>query len=220
MLKIQTNRLKIGQIATVLASTGMMLPLTIAPMLTVQAIAPAALAQAAPMTLNLPTRQGEDYGRLVRRAEVAARRAAQQIFNTNPINEIALTVVGENQNLAAPLLTMQVTRADWLRSPDPRQWSTYYRTAEGLLQLQPTAVTQPTPEPAASTPSPTDAPTLAPTDGEPAGTTVRESGNTPLPPAASGTSLPAEDVPTGTPPVINIPAAPAGQLGLPRSILR
>jgi hypothetical protein len=59
MPTIQREKGKTGRwpqrVAAMLAGVGLVLPLTIASTLATQAIAPAAWAQAAPMTLNLPT---------------------------------------------------------------------------------------------------------------------------------------------------------------------
>jgi hypothetical protein len=197
---------------------------------------------------------GESYQTLIRRAEAAARTVAQRTFDNNSqISDVAITIIGESEGLAAPLLTLEVSRAQWRSRPDPQRWATYYQTARALLQMEqpstPTEAGQPTvspdqppsappqPVPTIGQPVPaqpastTSAPTV-PTVGQPTSTpqspaTAQPSttpSSMPTPSAAPNQSTPTQSPPedsvdTSQPPGIEIPAAPSGQLGLPRSIL-
>ena len=102
---------------------------------------------------------GEDYTALARRAETVARTAAQQGFDTDILlTRVVITVLGQNGGQTAPILKMDVGRNDWRNRPDPRYWSSYYRSAPTLLGLEgvaPTGTVQTTPTaPAPVTPVP------------------------------------------------------------------
>ena len=102
---------------------------------------------------------GEDYTALARRAETVARTAAQQGFDTDILlTRVVITVLGQNGGQTAPILKMDVSRNDWRNRPDPRYWSSYYRSAPALLGLEgvaPTGTLQATPmAPAPVTPVP------------------------------------------------------------------
>lgn len=160
---------------------------------------------------------GEDYNALARRAEGAARAVAQQRFDSDILlTRVVITVLGQNGGQIAPILVLDVNRNDWRSRPDPQRWAKYYRSTPVLLELDGSA-----PPPASTAPALPPVPEVPPVPNQ------TEPSNTPtnapqagLTPAAS--SQPAEFLPSGenSPPSINIPAAPAGQVGLPRSILR
>lgn len=106
-----------------------------------------AVAQAVPATsipatianrliLTLEREAEESYPVLERRAEAVARAATQRLFDSDIlVRSVVVTIVAENRGLAAPVLTLQVTREQWRQLPDPQRWSTYYPSAAALLQL-------------------------------------------------------------------------------------
>ncbi len=157
--------------------------------------------------------EGEDYNALVRRAEITARSSAQQKFDSDILlTRVVITVLGQNGGQLAPILVLDVNRNDWRNRPDPQYWAKYYRSARVLLELGDSAPLQALP----TSPTPAQPPTRIP-----GGTPL----NSPLIPGGPppGQPLPANQLlPSGasSPPSINIPAAPAGQVGLPRAILR
>ncbi|MBF2076432.1 MAG: hypothetical protein IGS50_22100 [Synechococcales cyanobacterium C42_A2020_086] len=105
---------------------------------------------------------GEDYNALMRRAELAARAAAQQNFDRDIlVNRVAITVLGQNGGQTAPLLVLDVSRADWRSRPDPQRWATYYSSARRLLELE---GFDPSPEftPGTSPQSPSAVPAILP----------------------------------------------------------
>lgn len=192
-----------------------------------QAIAPQVVFAATyRQEVTLSPEPEETYQTLIRRAEAAARVAAQQGFDNNStVTDVVITVLGEEQEQIVPLLTLNVSRADWRSFPDPQRWATYYRAARTLLQLDPVVTTPPPIQPTPVQPTPTDptaTPTAAPTTPLP--NNIPGSVPTPLPTGTPGQPSPATPTSApgtpGSPVIINIPAAPAGQLGLPRSILR
>lgn len=164
-------------------------------------LAPVADAYTLEEALTVYWVEGEDYAALSRRAEIAARSITQQWFDSDILlTRVVITVLGDNGGQTAPILTLNVSRNDWRSRPDPQRWATYYHSTRTLLDLNstPTTATQP----AANITSPAPASTPARPNSTPYDQTV--------PPPADSAS----------PPTINIPATPPGQVGLPRSILR
>jgi len=115
---------------------------------------PAAAAYTAEDLLTVSWLAGEDYLALARRAEVVARAAAQQGFDTDILlTRVVITVLGQNGGQTAPILKLDVGRNDWRQRPDPRYWASYYRSTPALLGLEgvaPTGILQA--NPAASAP--------------------------------------------------------------------
>jgi hypothetical protein len=121
------------------------------------AMPPAVTAYTVEDLLTITWVAGEDYTALARRAEYAARTSAQQRFDADILlTHVVITVLGQNGGETAPILVMDVNRADWRNRPDPRYWSKYYRStaillelegvpATGTLQPAPTTGTQPAP---------------------------------------------------------------------------
>lgn len=155
--------------------------------------------------------EGEDYNALVRRAEITARSSAQQKFDRDILlTRVVITVLGQNGGQTAPILVLDVNRNDWRNRPDPQYWAKYYRSTRILLELDGSTSLQtapPTPAPSPAIPGgpPLDAPFVP--------------GGSPAPGQATPST---QLLPSGanSPPSINIPAAPVGQVGLPRAILR
>jgi hypothetical protein len=185
------------------------------------------VAQANPyqVAVAIEREAGESYDTLIRRAEAAARVVAQRSFSRDrALNNVAITIMGQSAGAIAPLLSLEVNRTQWSSRPDPRRWATYYLSARALLQLDgsvpvppPAATTAPVPgsqQPAQPGQIPAIAvPASPPVVGQPAQTPA----TTPTTPTVGPTvNTPASDNPVR----IDLPAAPAGQLGLPRSILR
>lgn len=97
---------------------------------------PAAIAYTSRVSLFLTREQGESFESLVRRAEITARAGVQRSFDADLlVTEAIVTVVGENQGIAVPLLTVEVTRNDWRNLPDVEYWARYYAAADSLLGL-------------------------------------------------------------------------------------
>ena len=78
----------------------------------------------------------ETYEGLTRRAEMAARTAAQQSFDRDIlITTVDILVLGENGSSVVPILRLKVDRNDWRNRPDPQLWATYYGSSRTLLEL-------------------------------------------------------------------------------------
>ncbi|MBD1822619.1 hypothetical protein H6F51_08925 [Cyanobacteria bacterium FACHB-DQ100] len=84
--------------------------------------------------VTLDRGSSETYESLVRRAELVARTAAQRGFDRDLLaSEMSIVIVGRNGGMAAPVVTLWVTRSQWQSLPDARRWATYYRNSAGLL---------------------------------------------------------------------------------------
>lgn len=157
------------------------------------AIAPqVAQAYTARVDLVVNRRADESYETLLRRAEAAARAAAQQSFDREIlVTEVAVMVVAESDGATVPLLEMEVTRAQWRNRPDPQQWASYFRSARSLLGFdRPLTSNTPTPAPA---PTPLEDPTSG-----------QSSPQTPMPPVDPNQSV----TPDETSPDLTSPLQP------------
>ena len=87
--------------------------------------------------LSLDRRPNETYETLVGRAEAAARRVAQASFekDTN-VTDVSVIIVAQNQGAIAPILSLKVSRPQWLRQPDAQHWATYFSNAQLLLKFK------------------------------------------------------------------------------------
>jgi hypothetical protein len=96
----------------------------------------AAYAYTARVNLFIYRDPGEDYENFLRRAEMISRAGVQRALDADLLaTEVIVTVVGENQGISVPIMTVQVTRNEWRETPDPQYWTTYYDTASFLLGL-------------------------------------------------------------------------------------
>ncbi len=103
-----------------------------------QAIAPT-MMQASPtrVDVTLDVLENETFDLLLRRAEAVARAATQRSFDREIlITEVNVVIAARKGDNLAPILSLQVTRENWRDRPDPRVWSTYYRTSRRLLNLE------------------------------------------------------------------------------------
>ncbi|WP_448561753.1 hypothetical protein [Trichothermofontia sp.] len=107
----------------------------------------------------------ETYDTFLRRAEQAARAAAQRYFDRDLlVTEVAITVVGESQGSTIPILALRASRYQWRNRPDPSRWITHFATAKALLGFADPVTAVPAPAnpppetapPAAAGPSPSD----------------------------------------------------------------
>ncbi|HEY9640399.1 MAG TPA: hypothetical protein V6C57_07940 [Coleofasciculaceae cyanobacterium] len=123
---------------------------------------PAAWAYTSESNITLQQEPNETYEGLTRRAELAARAAAQRSFDSDIlITTVSVTVLGESGRAIVPILVLEVSRTDWRNRPDPQYWAKYFRTARPLLDLEsPNSdqTSQPTAQPTVITPAPPASP--------------------------------------------------------------
>ncbi|MER3433477.1 MAG: hypothetical protein C4288_08605 [Leptolyngbya sp. ERB_1_1] len=98
-------------------------------------VAPIAVqAYTSRLEVSLDRAPNETYDGLIRRAELVARAATQRGFDRDLLaSEVSVIVVGRNGSMAAPVVTMWVTRSQWQSRPEARRWATYYRNSAVLL---------------------------------------------------------------------------------------
>ncbi|NES94507.1 MAG: hypothetical protein F6K32_04635 [Desertifilum sp. SIO1I2] len=99
------------------------------------AVAPQpARAYTARASVTITRTGGESYQTLLQRAEAAARAAAQRTFDTDLLaTDVSIMIVAQNNGASVPILTLEATRPQWSRRPDPQAWATYLPNAEMLL---------------------------------------------------------------------------------------
>jgi hypothetical protein len=163
-------------------------------------LAQVAHAETTNMLIPLNREPGETYDTLIRRAEATARVLTQRSFNNPALTDVSITITAEREGLIAPLLRLTVNRQQWRSRPEAQYWTTYFETSRALLGLDSGG------------------------DGDalplPSGAASPISGQTPTTPAPSPlpSTVPGDTIPNSPTPVqLDLPAAPSGQLGLPRS---
>jgi len=103
---------------------------------TVVSVPLVAQAYTARVTLFVPRDPDESYETFLRQSEAIARAGIQRSFDADILtSEVILTIIGENQGLAIPVMEVQVTREEWQERPDPQYWARYYNNASTLLDL-------------------------------------------------------------------------------------
>lgn len=88
------------------------------------------------VTLFVPRDPAESYDTFLRQSEAIARAAVQRSFDADLlVSEVVITIIGDNQGIAVPVMEVQVTRNEWQQRPDPQYWARYYDNASILLDL-------------------------------------------------------------------------------------
>ena len=101
------------------------------------AIASAAIAERREVDIRIPINKDEGFTIMTRKAEVLARSAAQRTFDRDVlVSDVSVKVTAENQENAAIILQMIVSRSNWASRPDPKVWATYFPMAKALIGLQ------------------------------------------------------------------------------------
>ncbi len=94
---------------------------------------PAVQAYTSRHTVFLVRAGGESFDTLVQRSEIVARAAIQRSFDVDVlITDVVITVVGDNQGIAIPILMVPVSRNDWQANPDVRAWARYFEASRNL----------------------------------------------------------------------------------------
>lgn len=97
---------------------------------------PSAQAYTARVTLFVTRNTAESYDTFLRQCEAIARAGIQRTFDADLLtSEVIVTIIGENQGLALPIMEVQVRREQWQSRPDPQYWARYYNTASELLDM-------------------------------------------------------------------------------------
>lgn len=97
-------------------------------------IPPAAEAYTSRLNLFLVREERETFDTFLRRSEIIARAGVQRSFDSDVLmTSVIVTIIGESQGLAMPVMTVSVSRHDWQRQPDVLTWAEYYSAARALL---------------------------------------------------------------------------------------
>ena len=159
---------------------------------------PRAMAQISQIPLSLSREPNETYSNFVQRATTLVTTRLKNNFSKNPsLNQLRIVVIGENNGNVAPLLSLNMSRQQWLSNPNPESLINYFPDSQFLLGFDvpkppiPTTQTSPptnqpaeTPPPSspnapASTVPPTNNPLLIEDSLPPASVPPTESSNPP-----------------------------------------
>ncbi len=86
--------------------------------------------------ITIDRQPDETYDSLIQRAESAARTAVQQSFDRAQITEVSVVILGQNQGVIAPVLTVEVSRPQWSSGNNAQDGFTYFNSARSLLRLE------------------------------------------------------------------------------------
>jgi hypothetical protein len=97
-------------------------------------VPPAAQAYTSRVNLFVVREPGESFETLVQRSEIIARAAIQRSFDSDVLmTDVIVTVIGDNQGIAVPILTVPVSRGDWRLVPDVARWAHYFEASRALV---------------------------------------------------------------------------------------
>ena len=103
------------------------------------AIAGSAVAERREVDIRLLVNQDEGFTVMTRKAEILARSAAQRTFDREVlVSDVSVKVTAQNlnQDQAAIILQLIVSRRDWASRPDPKIWATYFPMAKALIGIR------------------------------------------------------------------------------------
>lgn len=113
-------------LAALVGFGGVALPALVAP--------PIAQAYTSRVNLYVVREQGESFTTLVQRSEIIARAAVQRSFDSDVLmTDVIVTVIGDNQGISVPILTVPVSRSEWRLVPDVTQWAQYFEASRYLV---------------------------------------------------------------------------------------
>lgn len=87
--------------------------------------------------LSVQSQPNESYETLLSRAEVATQAVVQENFKKNgQATAVTVMVMAENYGAIAPVMSLEVSRSQWSKSPNIQRWGTYLTSARSLLGLK------------------------------------------------------------------------------------
>jgi hypothetical protein len=154
---------------------------------------PVAIAQISQIPLTLSREPDETYPSFVQRAtNLVATRFKNDFSKNSSLNELRIVVIGQNNGNIAPVLSVNMSRQQWLNNPNPQPLINYFADSEFLLGFD--APVAPIPQTA------TPVPTTPPAETPPPNPSLAPNAlpqNNPLSPAES--FPPEVDAPTNSP---------------------
>lgn len=168
----------------------------------------AVVAQSIQVPLTVSRQQNESYGNFIQRATKLTVAQLKNRFSQNSaLNQVRIVVIGENNGVVAPVLSVNMNRQQWLSHPNPEPLINYFQDSQFLLGFE--TLTPPKSEksstlPSSSTsaPNPTTSPTPTsqPNSAEPKKAPTAKPPSTPnQSPVATPVPLP-DAAPSPTPP--------------------
>jgi len=86
------------------------------------------------LNISITSQPNETYETLLSRAEEAVLAAVEENFDQNKkISNVTVMAMAENYGSTAPVLSLEVSRSQWHKSPDIERWGTYFTSARSLL---------------------------------------------------------------------------------------
>lgn len=124
---------------TQMATLAMLLGLGGGLWISLEVISPqVAQADSKRLDLTIERQPNETYETLLRRAEAAAKAAAQASFDQDDqVTDVSVIMVGQNQGSLAPVLSLEVSR------PNAQSGVKYFTSARALLKFEDIATTTP-----------------------------------------------------------------------------
>ena len=113
---------------------------------------PVAIAQISQIPLTLSREPDETYPNFVQRATTLVTTRLKNDFSKNSsLNEVRIVVIGQNNGNIAPVLSVNMSRRQWLNNPNPQPLINYFSDSEFLLGFD--APVAPTPQTAIAAPT-------------------------------------------------------------------
>ena len=155
---------------------------------------PVAIAQISQIPLTLSREPDETYPNFVQRATTLVTARLKNDFSKNSsLNELRIVVIGQNNGNIAPVLSVNMSRRQWLNNPNPQPLINYFSDSEFLLGFDvPVAPVAPTPQTAIAAPT---NPTTPPPDPSPPSNTPPVNN----PPSSAGSLPPDSETPNNAP---------------------
>ncbi len=151
--------------------------------------------------ITIDRQPDETYDSLIQRAESAARTAVEQSFDRAQVTDVSVVILGQNQGVIAPVLTVVVSRPQW--SNNTGDGFTYFNSARSLLRLdEQQLATADSPQQQRNTPAPTRPQPNTPRTPGSAREIINNAPTTPATPAPGATPLP------GSPALVPRPQVP------------
>ncbi len=129
---------------------------------------PKVIAQIPQIPLTLSREANETYLSFVQRAtNLVTTRLGNNFSQNSSLNQVRIVVIGENNGNVAPVLSVNMSRQQWLNNPNPEPLINYFPDSQFLLGFDtpapatPQKSPTPTPSPV-SQPNPTSSPTATP----------------------------------------------------------
>ncbi|MFM7441162.1 MAG: hypothetical protein ACKO2V_21630 [Snowella sp.] len=113
---------------------------------------PVAIAQISQIPLTLSREPDETYPNFVQRATTLLTTRLKNDFSKNSsLNEVRIVVIGQNNGNIAPVLSVNMSRRQWLNNPNPQPLINYFSDSEFLLGFD--APVAPNPQKAIAAPT-------------------------------------------------------------------